>query len=269
MLTANSLTSHQKPIAQAGLMAKGVVYCLLGLLAFMAAFNINGQSASKADTAGVFDFVYEQTGGQVMLGIIALGLFSYAIWRGIQAFGDSEHKGSDTKGIASRARYLFSGAAYASLAIYAVNILFSSASSSGDNKQDIAQELLSKPFGQWLVGIAAAILFGVGLYQIYYGLSEKYRNHVQRVGRSSNKKLLLLAGKLGYVARGIVWLLIAWLFANAAVHSNSSEAGDTSKAFKFLEHVSYGTYLLGAVGLGLICYGAFNFIRAKYENFNG
>lgn len=270
MLAANSLTSHQKPIAQAGLIAKGIVYCLLGLLAFMAAFNINGQSVKKADTAGVLDLVYKQTGGQVMLGIIALGLFSYALWRAIQAFGDSEHKGSDTKGLASRARYLFSGLVYASLAIYAVNILLSnSSSSSGDDKQDMARELMSKPFGQWLVGLAAAILLVVGIYQIYYGLSEKYRKHVNRVSRSSNKNLLLMAGKVGYIARGIVWLLIAWLFANAAIHSNSSEAGDTSKAFSFLEHVSYGSYLLGAVGLGLICYGTFNFIRAKYENFNG
>lgn len=269
MLAANTLTSHQKPIAQAGLVAKGIVYCLLGLLAFMAAFNINGQSANKADTAGVFDFINKQTGGQVMLGIIALGLLSYSVWRGIQTFGDTEHKGNDTKGLASRARYLVSGLVYGSIAIYAVNILFSNASSSGDDKQNIAKELLSKPFGQWLVGIAAAILLGVGIYQIYYGLSEKYRKHANRVGRSSNKKLLLMAGKVGYVARGIVWLLIAWLFLKAAIHSNSSEAGDTSKAFSFLNNVSYGSYLLGAVGIGLICYGTFNFIRAKYESFNG
>jgi len=269
MLAVNTVTSHQKPIAQAGLVAKGIVYCLLGLLAFMAAFNLNGQSANKADTAGVFDFIYKQTGGQIMLGIVALGLFSYAVWRAIQAFGDSEHKGSGTKGIASRARYLFSGLVYASLAIYAVNILFSHASSSGDDKQGIAKELLSKPYGQWLVGIAAVILLVVGMYQIYYGLSEKYRKHVNRVGRNTNKNLLLMAGKVGYVARGIVWLLIAWLFMKAALHSNAAEAGDTSKAFSFLEDVSFGSYLLGAVGIGLMCYGTFNFIRAKYEKFNG
>ena len=202
------------------------------------------------------------------MGIIALGLFSYTVWRAIQTFGDTEHKGGDTKGIAIRARYLFSGLVYGSLAVYAMNILFSNASSSGDDKQDMVQEFLGKPFGQWLVGIAAAVLLGVGVYQIYYGLSEKYRKHVNRVGGSSNKKLLLMAGKAGYVARGVVWLLIAWLFAKAAIHSNSAEAGDTSKAFSFLEHVSYGPYLLAAVGIGLICYGSFNFVRARYENFD-
>jgi hypothetical protein len=77
-----------------------------------------------------------------------------------------------------------------------------------------------------------------------------------------------MAGKLGYVARGIVWVVLAWLFLKAALHANSAEAGDTSKAFSFLQDAAYGSYLLGAVGLGFICYGAFNFIRVRYESFH-
>jgi hypothetical protein len=76
-----------------------------------------------------------------------------------------------------------------------------------------------------------------------------------------------MAGKIGYVARGIVWLVIGWLFTKAAFHKNSSEAGDTSEAFGFLAEASYGSYLLAGVGLGLICYGIFNFIRVRYETF--
>lgn len=268
MLLTRTLTSNEKPIAKVGLIAKGIVYCLLGLLVFMAAFNINGRSTGNTDKEGVFDFVLKQTGGQIMLGVIAMGLISYALWRFIQTFGDSEHKGSKPKGLASRTRYLFSGLVYGSLAIVAINMLFSNPTGSGDDQQSMARELLTKPFGQWLVGIGAAILFGVGIYQLYYGLSEKYRKHAEKVGRSSNTKLLLLAGKVGYVARGIVWLVIAWLFFKAAIHANSAEAGDTSKAFGFMEDAAYGTYLLAAVGVGLFCYGAFNFIRVQYERFN-
>jgi hypothetical protein len=79
---------------------------------------------------------------------------------------------------------------------------------------------------------------------------------------------LLIAGKTGYVARGIVWMIIGWMFMQAALHSDSSEAGDTSKAFSFLESAAYGSYLLGAVGLGLISSGVFNFIRARHEKFH-
>lgn len=267
MATVTSVTSHLKPIAQAGLIAKGIVYSLLGALTFMAAFHINGQSADKANTEGVFEFVNRQTGGQVILGIIALGLVCYVIWRFIQAFADTEDKGKDAKGMAVRVRYLFSGIVYGTLAFHVIKKLVTHASGSGDNKQDMARELLSQPLGQWLLGLAAVIIAGVGIYQIYYGLSEKYKKHVDKaISDSRKRKIVLGSGKVGYVARGIVWLLIAWLFIKAAIDANAKEAGDTSKAFSFLSEASYGTFLLCAIAFGLLCYGIFSFIRAGYED---
>lgn len=252
--------------AKPGLVAKGIVYCLLGIITFMAAFHIGGESADHADKTGVFDFVYRQTGGRILLGLIAAGLFCYTIWRGMQAFGDTERNGKEAKGLAVRARYLFSGLFYATVAVSAGRMILSGRNNSGDSQQSFAQELMSKPAGQWLAGIAAAILLGNGIYQVYYGLSEKYRKHVDNLG-GRNGKALLTAGKIGYVARGIVWLLLAWLFFKAALHRNASEAGDTSKAFSSLQEASYGPFLLVAMALGLTCYGAFNFVRARYEDF--
>lgn len=249
-------------------MAKGIVYCLFGLLVFMAAFHIDGHSTKETDKTGVFNFIYKQPGGEIMLGIIALGLVAYCFWRGIQTFGDTEHKGKEAKGLAARCRYFFSGLVYASLAGYAVKMLVSHNGGSGDNKENVAQELMTKPLGQWMVGVAAAIFAAVGIYQAYYGLSEKYKKHTDKVGNAKGKAILLSAGKIGYVARGLVWLLIAWLFAKAALHSNSSQAGDSSKAFAWLNQESYGTILLVIMALGLICYGIFNFVRVRYEKFD-
>jgi hypothetical protein len=263
----NKPSSRQiKRFAQAGLSAKGIVYCLLGVLAFMAAFRIGGASGEDADKTGVFGAIYKQTGGQILLAIVAAGLVCYTIWRGIQAFSDTEGKGKDMKGLAVRGRYLFSGLFYASVAFSAVRMLLGNGKGSGDSQQSFAQELLSKPAGQWMAGIVAAVLLGNGIYQVYYGLSEKYRKHVDKAG-GQGTKALLTAGKIGYVARGVVWTLLAWLFFKAALHANAAEAGDTSKAFSFLQHAAYGPYLLGGVAIGLICYGVFNFVRARYEDF--
>lgn len=270
-MTTTSATSHLKPIAQAGLTAKGIVYCLFGVLTFMAAFNLNGQSANDTGKTQVFEFVYKQTGGQILLGIIALGLVCYAIWRIIQTFADTEDKGKDAKGLAKRARYLFSGIVYGALAYTVVRMLWlnKSSNSDGNRNQQVAQELLSQPMGQWLTGIAALIIAGIGIYQIYYGWSEKFRKHVDKVISDTRKrKILLGSGKIGYMARGIVWLLIGWLFFKAGINANSSSAGDTSEAFSFVNSSSYGAYLLGAISVGLICYGIFSFVRAAYEDFN-
>ncbi|MDF3076488.1 MAG: hypothetical protein K0S09_377 [Sphingobacteriaceae bacterium] len=268
MNIGKKLTENVKPIAQTGLIAKAIVYCLLGLLVLMAAMNMGGHSEEETDKTGVVKFVYDLPGGEIILAAIALGLICYCIWRGIKTFLDTEHKGNKAKGLAARLRYLFSGLIYAALAAYAIKVLFSGSNNSGDSKQGLAQKLLSEPMGEWLVGAAALIFIGVGIYQVFYGLSEKYRKHADKAGDASTKRILLMAGKVGYVARGIVWLLIGWLFLKAALHSNSSEAGDTSKAFGFLSKASYGPYLLFIMGFGLICYGIFNFVRVRYEKFD-
>src|SRR5690606_34181577 len=100
------------------------------------------------------------------------------------------------------------------------------------------------------------------------GLSEKFKKHVNKVVQSNSSQYLMAACKNGYVARGIVWLIIGWLFVKAALEANAVKAGNTEDAFQFLATASYGSYLLGSVGLGLCCYGFFNFIRARYERFN-
>jgi hypothetical protein len=53
-MVTQSVSSYIKPIAQAGLLAKGVVYCLLGVLAFMAAFNFAGQSTKNIEMEEIY-----------------------------------------------------------------------------------------------------------------------------------------------------------------------------------------------------------------------
>ena len=268
MELSTSMRSGYQRLAQAGLVSKGIVYCLIGLMAFMAAFEIGGQSSSGADKEGVFQFV-ENTGGKFLLGLIVLGLLCYCIWRFAEAFRVKKKNEGELKRTGKRVRYIFSGLVYLTVCYAALRLLLHNDSGSGGNSfQTVIGELLNKPFGQVLAGLFAAFVAGTGIYQIWYGLSEKYKKHTGGFGRGEASGKLLSAGKIGYVARGIVWLIISYFLFMAAFHANSSEAGDTSKAFQFLENGPFGSILLGAVGAGLICYGLFNFIRARYENFN-
>ena len=254
-----------KRIAQAGYIAKGVVYVLLGLLGFMAAFELSGKSDKQATQAGTLQFIKELPAGNILLLLLALGLLCYSVWRGIEAFYNPN---GERKKWTKRVLYLLSGLAYLVLAYAALRAMFENSSGNGDQNQKLAGELMNQPLGQVLVGIAGLIFAGVGIYQTYYGFSEKYKKHVQDLSlHSQHAALLLRSGKVGYISRGIVWLVIAYLFIRAAVHSSASEAGNTGKAFQFVENSPYGSYLLGALGLGLIAYGIFNFIRARFERF--
>jgi hypothetical protein len=225
----------------------------------MAAFHINGLSTGSADRSGVFGYLKEAPGGTVLLLLLALGLACYTTWRLIEAIADPGRNGRDVKGLATRGRYVLSGLIYASFAFLAVRFALSGHGNGNDSKQQAAQKLLQQPAGQWLAGAAALIFIGTGLYQVWYGWSEKYRKHVPGA-------VLQKAGKVGYTARGTVWILLGWLFGRAALHSNSAEAGDTSKAFHFIASGTWGPWLLAALGLGLVCYGIFNFIRARHDH---
>ena len=256
-----------KQMAQVGLSAKGFVYIILGALGFMAAFEIGGHSNKEATSTGALGFIQDSPGGVVLLGLVAAGLVCYVIWRFTQTFTS---KGGEDKDTSHRIRYFISGLAYLALAYTAIQMVMqSSGGQGGDQNQQFAAQVMSKSMGQWILGLAALILGGIGIYQIYYGFSGKYRKHLEKLRLHSRSVALLeRSGKIGYIARGFVWLIIAYLLLRAALHANAAEAGDTSKAFQFLENSPMGSYLLGALGIGLMAYGVFNFLRAKYERFD-
>ena len=52
-----------------GLISKGVVYCLLGLLTFMAAIGLTTDKASKRDA---FNFIYQQPFWKVFLALVSV-----------------------------------------------------------------------------------------------------------------------------------------------------------------------------------------------------
>jgi hypothetical protein len=264
-MSSNEKTTWISRIARSGLIAKGLVYVLMGVLAFMAAFELGGQSGKEVNQKEVFTSVKDWPGGMLILGLLAAGLVCYSGWRAIQTFSDKQN-GEKIK-LVKKIRYFFSGLAYLLLAVTALSILLDRQGSKGDKNQHWAAELISQPFGQWLLGIAALAIAAIGIYQIYYGLSEKFKKHVEGMeSNSTTSSVLLKAGKTGYVARGVVWLIISYMLFNAAMHSNPKEAGDTGKAFQFVEG-ALGSYLLGALGIGLLAYGIFNFVRARYERF--
>lgn len=269
-LSASSKDKWIEGAARAGLTAKGFVYLLVGTLTFAAAFEL-GDSGGEGGKMQVLKWIQEQPFGKILLALTALGLLCYTVWRFIEAFMDTEDKGNDPKGMAQRIPFFFSGLVYGISTYYAAKLLFGSGGGEGggDTRQTVAQKLLEQPFGQWLVGIVALGTVGVGIYQIYFSLSGKYRKKVQKSSKLDKKvrETLIKTGKVGYIARGIVWLIIGYLFLQAAIQSDSSEAGGSESAFSFLEN-QYGSIILGATSLGLVCYGIYMFVRARYQPIN-
>lgn len=251
--------------ARFGIAAKGAVYVLIGVLAAMAVF---GQGGSTGGKENAFQFLLQQPFGQILLGLVILGLLGYVTWRFIQAFKDPDGNGSDTEGLAKRTGYFFSGLVYLFFAFSAARMLLpslGSGSGSGGGRQMLIAKALEQPFGQVLVGIFAAIVIGKGIYQLYRGISGKFKNTINEQSMSHEEhEVFMRAGRVGYIARGIVFSIIGYFLVKAALQSDSSEAGGTDQVFSFLSSTG-GPYLLAAIAIGLACYGVFMFVKSKYR----
>ena len=72
-------------LARMGYASRGIVYVLVGGLAALAVFGQGGQTEGSR---GALERVLVAPFGKVLLGIIAIGLVGYSLWRTIQAVKD-------------------------------------------------------------------------------------------------------------------------------------------------------------------------------------
>jgi hypothetical protein len=242
-----------------GLIAKGVVYCLFGIVAVLAAFGLSREKASKTEA---LKLIYEQPFGQVILVVILIGIAGYVTLRVFQSFKDIDQKGNDLRGIFTRVGYGISALIYAGLGIFIVRLLMND-SSGGDANAKIISEIFSWTGGQTLVGAVACIIILNGIRQIYKGASRSFLKNVALI-KSNFEGFFSKTGVLGYVARGTVLVIIGYLFLHASVTANPDETKGSEQAFAFIEN-KFGTLLMGIIAFGLIAYGFFMFVKAKYQ----
>lgn len=245
-----------------GLIAKGVVYCLMGMLTIMAAL---GLSEKKGDKEEAFKVVYEQPFGKIVLAIIAIGLLGYVTLRFFQTFADTDHRGNNAQGLAIRIGYGISAFLYLGLSIYAVKLTTGDFSNT-DSRKFFVSKAMEYPWGEWLVGIGALIIIGAGINAIYKGATGHFMKKVKLV-HSNYEQAFRRAGVIGYLSRGIVLGTVGYLFLQAAIHSNPQEAKGTGGAFDLLQH-TFGNILMGLIAIGLTGYGFFMFVKARYQIMN-
>jgi hypothetical protein len=252
-------------LARFGYAAKGVVYAVIGLLALQLVF---GQGGEATGPEGALNTIGQQPFGRMLLAIMAVGLLGYALWRFVQAAVDPEHKGRDAKGLAQRAGYVASGLAYGALGVLAGRMAMGQAGggNGGQAQQDWTARILAQPFGVWLVALLGLLIIAVGIYQFYYGVSGKFRREL-KLHEMSHTEITwaIRSGQLGYAARGIVYAVIGGFFILAGLRSNPEQAGGFGQALAELARQPYGPWLLGLVALGVLAYGIYAFVQARYR----
>ncbi len=250
-------------LARAGYAARGVVYALVGFLAVETAL---GARSRPTDTRGALQEIAGRS--MPLLWAVAVGLAGYALWRIVQGFLDPEHKGTDLKGLAHRVGRVGSGLIYGGLAWAAVRIALGARNAgggSGHSYQVWTAKLMSEPFGRWLVAAVGVGVIAGGLFQIRRGWTERFRTEIRLQDMdATERKLALNSGKLGLIARGAVFLVSGWFLVQAAWRTDPHQARGLGGALAALAGQPHGAVLLGLVAVGLIAFGAYSVLLARY-----
>jgi len=250
--------SKKEKLARVGMLSKGVVYGIIGALTALAAFNLGG---SKSGKENALQFIAGQPFGKFLLGALAIGLFAYTFYRIYEAINGPGESWSEIKGFVKRTGYIISGIFYGALGYTAAAMVIGSGSDSGGSSY--ISTIMTKSYGPYLVGFIALCIAGKGIFQIYKAYSNKFKEKVEESDLSKNEReVLMKAGKTGFISRGIVSGIIAFLLFKVATGERGS-SGSKVAAFEFLQN-AFGAWVMGLVALGLVAYAVFMFIQAKY-----
>jgi hypothetical protein len=245
-------------MARFGYAAKGTVYAIIGFLAAQAAFTSGGKTT---DGKGALVTIVQQPFGRFLLGLVLFGLIGYVIWRLIQAFMDPENKGT-----LERVGYFVSAMGYGGLALAAGRLISGAGTPGGETPQSATAGVMAQPFGQWLVAIGGLIFIGIGISQIVHGWQASFHKNLKLSEMTpTEQKYADISGRVGLISRGIVFGIIGVFLVQAARTANPKEAKGIGDALRVLENQPYVPWLMGLVALGLVAYGVFMFVEARYR----
>jgi hypothetical protein len=251
-------------IARLGFAAKGLVAVMIGAMALRLALGRPG--GGLAGPSDALRHFLDQRFGWFTLGVLAVGLWSHALWKLIQALLDPERKGSSFTGVAERIAFGFTALGYAVLGFAAAQLLLGQRVGGAGNPDELAAGVLSAPFGRWVTGLVGAVIVISGLLQIRFGVIGGFR-HILRLDEMSaaGRLALTLVAGAGYVALGVISAVVGYFLIQVALRYDPRLAGGWREALGFLAGLSYGRWILGLVAAGLFCYGLYFIFLARYR----
>lgn len=248
--------------ARLGFASRGLVYLLVGWFALDAA----RQGSAPKDNQQAMGSLADQPLGHALLGLVAVGLAGYALWRASEAIIDPDRRGTHAKALIERIGFGWSALVHLGLAFYAARLALDQASgnpSSDASARSWSGWLLDQPAGQWLVAAVGLVLIAGAGAQAWKAWQNRFAEDLS--GDVPLPRYACMAGQIGYAARALVFLVIGWFFLTAAWHARASDAGGTGQALRTLREQPYGPWLLSLVAAGLILFGIFSLVEARFR----
>lgn len=244
-----------------GHLSKGLVYVTVGGLAL--ATVIGQVRGGPEGPQQIVRYLQNETGGTVILIALALGLFAYCAWRWYKAITDEGNDGTDGEGVLQRMAYAMSGTLYGLLGVYSITLVGSGGAEG--NKQTLIVELMQQPFGIVVVGLLALSAVYAAYLQFDRARNETFMEELD-TGRMKEKerRTYRWLGKLGYGSRVIVYLILAYFLVQVVVAQDPGQYKGLGGVLQLISRGAGGVFL-AIIALGLLLYGLFVLVKARYR----
>lgn len=247
--------------ARLGLLARGVVYLLMGWLAVMVAQGAH----VHVDQRGALTEVLAQPFGTFVVALMALGFAAYALWRLSEAAFGVTGEGT---GRGPRLKSLARGIAYAALSFMAITLLLGARGTQAGKQGRLAESVMQSTAGRWLLGLVGLVVVAVGLAMVREGWSKRFMRYFGYLPGWRRDAVVWL-GRIGTVARGIVFAMTGGLVVLAAVTAEPDKAGGIDAAMRSLLDTPFGPTLVALLGLGLMIFGVYGLAEAAWRQVPG
>ena len=252
-----------KWLARAGFVARGIMYAVIGWIALQIAFGHSGQ---QADKNGAVHTISSTPFGAFALWVLVVGFFGMALWRLSEAIYGAP--GADGRKAKTRLGALARAVIYAVTGYGVLKYAIGTGGPQSTNQQsvDLTATLLRHPGGQALVVVIGLALAIGGLVLAYqYWKMHFLKNMRLGQARARTRRIVEWLGRVGGVARGIVFVTAGIFLVVAAVQYKPQEAKGIDSALRALAGTPAGPWLLVLVAIGLIMFGAFSCCEARWR----
>ena len=246
--------------ARAGYVAAGLLHVMIGVIALRVATGGSG----SADQSGAVAALAGSPGGTVLLWACFLGCAALAVFLFSEIFFGATQR-SDRDRLKHRVKMGGQAVVYGAIgAVFGTYALGGTSDSSGST-QSLSARLMAHPAGTVLLIVVGLGLVVAGAFFVHRGVTRSFRENLKSLPPGTAGRAVMWLGTAGYAAKGVALAVLGVLVVVATVRSDPEQSSGLDGALKALQEQPFGAWILGAVALGLICYGVFMVVRARYQ----
>lgn len=239
-------------VARLGYASKALIYTIMGYLALAAAMRRGGR---VTDMYGALRELLGSPLGRMLLIVLAIGLWGYAVWRILDSISDPDGHGSDFKGLVVRIGNVVRALIYGGVGVEAFRLFRGLSGTHGREAQVWTAKLLDIPLGEWLVGILGAIIIVYGVSEVIASFKSGYSRtlDVSPIPPGFRRTAERLSA-IGIGARGVIIAIAGTFLVRAALQSDPSEAHGIRETLLYMVNATPGRWALVFIAVGFLCY---------------